>query len=157
MPWGLAIILSRRRRDSSAHRRTLEQTPRSRSVGRYSTWRTPSKLLPATPSGLSSVFKRDWVTGAIRTTRANAAAAVPRQAPDHLAATHRLADQRDLAKIKLFDQSREIVGQSIEVVAATKANRPAMAAPVKSMYRNRRLAKNAILGSPSVRVQGPRG
>ena len=53
-----------------------------------------------------------------------------RHIPDDFSATHRLANEGDLAQIELLDQRLEIVGQRIEIVTARRLGRAAVAAAI---------------------------
>src|ERR1700730_11990462 len=77
------------------------------------------------------------------------------QVSDRFAVAHREADERDVVEIELVDERRQIIGQSVEVIAPPRIGGPSMAPTVIGDAAQALVDQFGELVLPDVRIETP--
>ena len=115
----------------------------------------PSNTAPSMPIGLSLGLQQVVGGGADEAGLGDVAPAVAREIAHHLAAAHRIADERRVAHAGLLDDGGKIVGEGIEVVAGGGLRRAAEAAAIVGDDPVAGLRQRRGLIVPDVGIQRP--
>src|SRR5947199_5460887 len=82
-------------------------------------------------------------------------AAVSLQVSQRFAIAHRVADERDVAEVESVDDCREIVCQSVVVIAVPRIGGPSMAAPIIGHTAQTLVGQLDELVLPDVGIESP--